>query len=136
MYPNFIRSKITKIPTELYLIIGNDGRCMSMVRFNGAKIRKRRKQARAQGTPLGCPGRPNRKIGIARKGTGRFVLFFDILCKIVYSIEWVKTISGHSHLAPYSAILTLFALGRQMGVPTYFFAHLFFRSFGRVDDFT
>jgi len=28
-----------------------------------------------------------------------------MLCKLVYSIVWAKKISGHSHLAPYSAIL-------------------------------
>ena len=41
----------------------------------------------------------------------------------------------HSHLerpfGPICAMLALFALWRQMGVPTYFF-----RSFERVDDFT
>ena len=29
----------------------------------------------------------NRKICIIQNSTGRFLLFFDMLCKIVYSIE-------------------------------------------------
>ena len=38
---------------------------------------------------IGCPGRKNRKMGITQKRTGRF---FDMLCKIVYSIEWARNI--------------------------------------------
>jgi len=35
-------------------------------------------------------GRKNRKIGITQKCKSQFLLFFDILCKIVYSMEWAK----------------------------------------------
>ena len=49
---------------------------------------------------LGCPDRKNRKIGITQNSTGRFLLFIDMLCKIVYFIKWAKKISAHSHLAP------------------------------------
>ena len=38
--------------------------------------------------------RKNRKKGIHRNATGRFILFFDILCKIVYSIECAKKNNG------------------------------------------
>jgi len=52
-------------------------------------------------------------------------------CKIVYSIE---KISGHCHLAPYSAILALFELfGPIFSWAPDGSAHLFFRSFDRVD---
>jgi len=44
-------------------------------------------QTISAGSMLGCPGRRNRNIGITRNGMGRFYLFFDMLCKIVYSIE-------------------------------------------------
>ena len=68
---------------------------------------------------VGCPDRKNRKIVITFNATVRF---FDMLCKIVSSIgknKW-QLPSG-----------ALFALWRQIGVPTYFF-----RSFNIVDDFT
>ena len=57
-----------------------------------------------------------------------------VLCKIVYSIESAKQLEGtkcpalpsgalERYFDPICALLTLFSLGRQMGVPLIFFAH-------------
>ena len=40
------------------------------------------KKERYVGLLVGCPGLKNRKIGITSDCKGRFLLFFDILCKI------------------------------------------------------
>ena len=65
-----------------------------------------------------------------------FYFIFDMLCKSVYSIEWAKKISRHSHLAPYRAILVIFAPFGPCSWAPYGSAHLVCRSFDRVDDFT
>jgi len=67
-------------------------------------------------------GPKHRKISITRNGTGRFLFIYFLICylKSFTLSNERKKISGYSHLAPYIAILALFALGRQMEVPIYF----------------